>query len=119
MQQVLVSIAAFLLLTFGWLAFGILIQWGWILLPVGIPMLVLLVALLRRTTICRAFWCPFARRTVEVEFVREGFNRVSRLVEVQSCSVFRPSGRARCARRCLEAANRREIEMTPVHPLAA
>lgn len=89
------------------------------LLPVGIPLLVLLAALLRRTTICRAFWCPFVRRAVEVEFVREGFNRVSRLVEVQSCSLFSPSGCVRCVKRCLEAANHREIEMAPIRPLAA
>jgi hypothetical protein len=119
MSQVLVSVVAFLVVTFGWLAFGVLIQWGWMLLPVGIPLVVLLAGLLRRTTIWRAFWCPFARRSVEVRFVREGFNGVSHVVEVQSCSAFRPSSQVRCAKRCLEAANHHEIEMAPVQTVTA
>jgi hypothetical protein len=54
----------------------------------------------------RAFWCPFARREVEVEFARGSwFGGPS---DVRRCPVFEPSEAVICGRRCVEASYRRQ-----------
>ncbi len=60
----------------------------------------------------RRFWCPLARREVEVEFETRGL--LHGPASVKRCSAFETATSISCRRRCLDASFRRQWE----HPLA-
>lgn len=53
------------------------------------------------------FWCAFAERDVEVEFVTDGVPVLRNPSGVRSCSAFDPQTAVSCHRRCLDPAFRR------------
>jgi hypothetical protein len=50
----------------------------------------------------RRFWCRFAGREVEVEFLSRGL--AAEMVAVKSCSAFEPRTVVTCRQQCLETA---------------
>ena len=54
----------------------------------------------------RTFWCARLEREVEVDFARPGW--LGEPVSVLRCSAFEPPEAVTCARRCAQAAFRRQ-----------
>jgi len=77
-----------------------------------LPMMILLaVAVLLLTPLVEAagtflrgaaFFCPFKRRDVSVEFVEQGTFGLGKRRDVRSCSAFPDPRRVTCGKRCLE-----------------
>ena len=63
-----------------------------------VPLAVLFARVIRR----RHFWCPQARREVEVEFMDEGLPGMRRSANVWSCSAFDPPTAVTCRRECAD-----------------
>ncbi len=81
---------------------------GWWATLAALLFLFPLFVLFSRASRQRRFWCPEARREVEVEFEEHGIPGFRRAVAVKRCSVFDPPSAVICHRRCLDADFRRQ-----------
>ena len=86
-----------------WVDRASMLGWGlliWVAVAATLAVLLLPIAVeaVRR----RRFWCPQARREVEVEFEEHGLIGFRRAVAVRSCSVFNPPTQVGCRRSCLD-----------------
>lgn len=87
--------AALIVLLVGLAAFAVVALWG-------------------VSTVRRRFWCPLARRDVDVEFEWRGI--LPHLGAVKSCSAFEVATDLSCTRRCVDPSMRRRWEPAlPVH----
>lgn len=58
----------------------------------------------------QSFWCSQAQRAVEVEFEARGVPGIRRTAAVLNCSAYESPEAIACARRCRDAAFRRQWE---------
>jgi hypothetical protein len=87
-----------------------LTAWPYVIIfGVGILLLILLVngsRIFRGTrTIMRSFWCPFAKRLVDVDFGVDAWD--GRRVDVEACSAFVPCTAITCEKHCLHVGSSR------------
>ncbi len=73
-----------------------------------------------RTVRPRRFWCPAARRDVEVLFEEGGPPGFRQTLRVMECSAFEPAVAVACRRGCKDATRRRPAarhtgEFWPIH----